>query len=105
VIYNKLGLKMESTYTASFYGPFRMITKQKDIQYAIDKEEPTLQDLLTVIIEQFPDLYDYIYDKSGNPENGTAIIINGEDIRETERMQTKIQPTDRIAFFKAAGGG
>ena len=96
---------MEQVFTASFYGPFRMITKQKDIQYPIEKEETTVEDLVGLIVDQFPELNEYIYDKSGNPENGTAIIINGEDIRGTDGMQTKIQPTDRIAFFKAAGGG
>ncbi len=36
---------MEQVFTASFYGPFRMITKQKDIQYPIEKEETTVRRL------------------------------------------------------------
>ena len=96
---------MEQVYTASFFGPFRMVTKQKEIQYSMEKEDPSITDLVTLIVEQFPELNEYIFDKSGNPENGTAIIINGEDIRGSANMETKIQPNDRIAFFKAAGGG
>lgn len=92
-------------YTGLFFGPFRMITKAKELKYELSKEKPTVNDLVERIVVDFPELKEYFYDNSGSTENSTAIIINGEDIRGSNGFDTIILPTDRITFFKAAGGG
>ena len=92
-------------FTGLFFGPFRTITKAKELKYELSKENPTVTDLVERIVVDFPELKEYFFDDAGSMENSTAIIINGEDIRGTNGYNTKILPTDRITFFKAAGGG
>jgi molybdopterin converting factor small subunit len=94
-----------ATFKALFFGPFRMITKEKEIAYEIDRKDPTINDLLDQIVMEFPKLKEYFFDNSGQLSDNTSIIINGEDVRGQQGLQTKIVPTDRITFFKAAGGG
>jgi molybdopterin converting factor small subunit len=94
-----------AVFSPLFFGPFRVITHQKQIDYDIPEEIPLVNHLITLIIKDFPQLKEYFFDKNGNLEANTAIIINGEDIRGGDGLNTKISPKDRITFFKAAGGG
>jgi molybdopterin converting factor small subunit len=95
----------QQTFTALFFGPFRMITKNKEIKYSIDNETPIIQNLIDSIVKDFPQLKEFFFDNKGNISDNTSVIINGEDIRGGQGLQTKITPKDRITFFKAAGGG
>jgi molybdopterin converting factor small subunit len=96
---------MSANFKALFFGPFRMITTQKEIEYALSTSDPTIHELVTKIVHDFPKLSEYFFDKNGQLSENTSIIINGEDIRGLTGLETKIKPEDRITFFKAAGGG
>ena len=91
-------------FKALFFGPFRVVTKAKEIEYALKSDLPLVRDLLKEIVSQFPKLQEYIYEGDDLSDN-TSIIINGEDIKGGDGIQTVISPDDRITFFKAAGGG
>lgn len=96
---------MSATFKALFFGPFRMITVQKEIEYSLSSPDPTIHELVAKIVDDFPKLSEYFFEKTGQLSDNTSIIINGEDIRGLTGLSTKIKPEDRITFFKAAGGG
>jgi molybdopterin converting factor small subunit len=96
---------MSTTFKALFFGPFRMITEQKEIAYTLSVPNSTINELVQQIIRDFPKLNDYFFTPDGRLSENTSIIVNGEDVRGLDGLATKIRPEDRITFFKAAGGG
>jgi sulfur-carrier protein len=91
-------------YKALFFGPFRVITKQKEIVYKFEKDAPIISDMLDQIVDSYPELNEFLFHDNEISDN-TSIIINGEDIKGGDGLKTEIKPEDRITFFKAAGGG
>ena len=91
-------------YRALFFGPFRLITVKKEINFTVSNENPNIKDLIDEIIAQFPKIHDLYYE-AGLFSQSVNCIINGEDIRTHNNLETLLSTTDRITFFKAAGGG
>ncbi|MHA1719123.1 MAG: MoaD/ThiS family protein [Promethearchaeota archaeon] len=94
----------KSTYKAIFFGPFWAITNKKEILYEIEGRNHTIHQMILQIIKDFPKLEEYFFEGDNIADN-TSIIINGEDVRGGDGLNTIISPDDRITFFKAAGGG
>ena len=96
--------ELNNTFKALFFGPFWAITKKKEIHYRLEGNSHSIHQLIKKIIIDFPLLDEYFFEEDNIADN-TSIIINGEDIRGGVGLDTIISPSDRITFFKAAGGG
>ncbi|SRR6056297_1115809 len=92
-------------YMARFFGPFRIVTNTKMEEFKLDhKKKITIKDLIGKIIEKYDELKDSFY-INGELNNNVNIVINGEDIRSGNGLDTEIHRDDRITFFKGVGGG
>ena len=93
---------MTENFTALFFGPFRVVTNVKENTYSLENSPASIGELVKKIVMDYPSLSEFIFQGDVELSENTNIIINGETGSD---LKFEIKPTDRIAFFKAAGGG
>jgi molybdopterin converting factor small subunit len=94
----------EAAIVANLFGPFYSRTRTKSVKYIISKDTPTIRDLVEKIIQQFPNIEEFIFDGTELAEN-TMIVKNGDIIGGDHWLDEKISPNDRISFFQGQHGG
>ena len=89
----------------NFYATLRPIVGQKTVELPIE-EGDTVQDVLDIIVENYPDLRPELLDENGQLLGHVHLFINGRDAPYLDNMmETKINTTDKIDVFPAVGGG
>ncbi len=91
-------------FLARYFGPFRIATNIKQEEFLIEETEVTIKHLIDQIISKYEDLQESFYIGS-HLNNNVNVVINGEDIRSLQGLDTIITPKDRITFFKGVAGG
>jgi len=89
----------------SFYANLRDIVGQKTIE--VDMDLPfSARDLVEVIVTDYPSLRTVLLDANNEFHYYMKFFINGRDTVYLEnRMDTLIQPGDRVDIFPPVGGG
>jgi molybdopterin synthase sulfur carrier subunit len=89
----------------NFYATLRPIVGQKTVELPI-AEGMTVQDVLDVIVENYPGLRPELMDEHGQLLGHVHLFVNGRDAPYLDDvMDTKIKATDKIDVFPAVGGG
>lgn len=68
-------------------------------------EGRSLQDALKDLKNKFPELYDKIISKDGNPKRFVKIFINDQEILGKESYRQSIEPGTKILVLMALAGG
>ncbi len=97
-------MTINNIYTANLYGPFYSKTKIKSVTCHLTAENSTIEELINKLLEQFPEIWDFIYEGTELAEN-TMIVLNGDIIGGDNWKDTFILPNDRISFFQGQHGG
>ena len=64
----------------------------------------TIQECFNYLENNFPGFCDRIIDDNGEMSN-VLIFLNGENIRNMEGLDTKVNPDDEIGIIPLAAGG
>ena len=95
---------MAGTIAVKFYGLLRRRLRATTIEIA--GEDLTVLDLLRRTEEQAGQIFlDELLDRKTGLLTGTIILINGENIRLRQGLQTRVKAGDKVELFSPAGGG
>lgn len=88
-----------------FYATLRQIAGQKTVEFDLP-EGVTLRQALAAILERFPPMERELVDENGELYQHVHMFVNGRDAPYLDnRMDTIIQPNDKVDVFPAVGGG
>ncbi|MEW5759367.1 MAG: ubiquitin-like small modifier protein 1 [Candidatus Thermoplasmatota archaeon] len=83
-----------------FYGHFREITKEKEIEV----KAKSLENTIKILIKKYPELKNALL--SGNRiKPYVKVMVNGQDINILGKMKTKLNEKDEVVIFPPVGGG
>jgi len=89
----------------NFYATYRAIVGQKTIEFDIPPGS-TVQQLVDLIIERYPDFYGQLLDENGALYRHIHIFINGRDTYYLpDDLNTIVDTKDKIDIFPPVGGG
>jgi len=87
-----------------FYGLLRGRVRTTGVE--IEGEELTILALLRLAEKETGRTFlDELLDKDKGLLTGTIILVNGENIRLGQGLQTRVKAGDSVALFSPAGGG
>ena len=89
----------------NFYATLRPIIGQKTVDFDLP-EGITAAHVLEVIMERYPRIQRELVDESGRLHSHIHFFVNGRDAPFLEnKLDTIINPTDKIDIFPPVGGG
>ena len=65
----------------------------------------TIEELVSDLDISYPGIKDRLLDEEGKPRKFVNIYVNGEDIRFSQGLETKISENDEISIVPAVAGG
>ena len=98
------GCNLTGKIAVEFYGLMRRRLRTAAVEIAGD--ELTILALLRLVEKEAGQSYlDELLDRDQGLLTGTIILVNGENIRLRQGLQTLVQAGDSVALFSPAGGG
>ena len=95
---------MGGTIAVKFYGLLRRRLRTAAVE--IEGDELTILALLRrAEKETGQDFLEELLDRDQGLLTGTIILVNGENIRLRQDLQTRVKAGDGVALFSPAGGG
>ncbi len=95
---------MAGTIAVKFYGLLRRRARNTALEIAGD--ESTVLALLHRTEEMTGQGFlDELLDRDSGLLTGTIILVNGENIRLRQGLETRVEAGDRVDLFSPAGGG
>jgi len=89
----------------NFYATLRAIVGQKTIEVDVESSTTAL-DLVQVVVTDYPALRVELLDANNNFQTHMKFFINGREAVYLEnKMNTVIQPDDKVDIFPPVGGG
>jgi molybdopterin converting factor small subunit len=92
-------------YTVLLFGPLRELAKVKSAAYELPGDSTPVRALVDKVLVDFPQMKPYLVEDNGDLSANVNIVVDGNDIRSLQTLETVVKPACRIAMFKAAGGG
>jgi molybdopterin synthase sulfur carrier subunit len=65
----------------------------------------TVDDLLSIIVKQYPDLTNLVYDKDGVFREYLEVAVNKTDIIGLDGLETVLKESDTVLIMPPIGGG
>ncbi len=95
---------MAGTIAVKFFGLLRRRLRTASLE--IEGDELTVLPLLRLAeSETGQNFLDELLDRNQGLLTGTIILVNGENIRLRQGLQTRVLAGDEVALFSPAGGG
>jgi sulfur-carrier protein len=89
----------------NFYANLRQIAGQKTIEFDLP-EGVTAAQLLEAVLDKFPPMRRELVDENGRLYRHVHLFINGRNAPFlADKIETVINPGDKIDIFPAVGGG
>jgi len=89
----------------NFYATLRSIVGQKTVEVDM-LPQATARDLVDLIIQDYPALRKELLDEKNEFSRFMKFFINGRDaVYLADKMNTIIQPDDKVDIFPPVGGG
>ena len=86
-----------------FLTRFLEITGERNTQ--ID-DVNNISDLVDILLQKYgKEFKDLLMDANGNLRDYLKIMINGEDIRDIEGLETPLKDGDQVVMFQTIAGG
>jgi MoaD family protein len=97
-----------TTVTIKFFATFREITGKREQEMKLEGNETTIVDVLSQLSDEYgKDFKEYIFEPSGRrslrPQ--VSVMVNGQSIRNLEKLRTRIKDGDTIAILPPISGG
>ena len=68
-------------------------------------EGSTVDDLLSIIVKQYPDLNNLVYDEEGVFREYLEVAVNKTDIIGLDGLETVLKESDTVLIMPPIGGG
>jgi len=95
---------LAGTIAVKFFGLLRRRLRTASLE--IEGDERTVLALLRLAeSETGQNFLDELLDRNQGLLTGTIILVNGENIRLRQGLQTRVRAGDEVALFSPAGGG
>lgn len=65
----------------------------------------TVKDVFAMLLDQYRQLRDHLYDEKGQVRSFINIYVNDEDIRYAQALQTQVKPGDVVHIIPSIAGG
>ena len=95
--------------TVNFFATLRLFLKLREIQIDAVQEAPVrdiLRKVEDLVFERTAKKFiGKFVDENGKMKHGTMILINGQNILDTDGLDTLVKDGDTVALFPQAGGG
>ena len=89
----------------NFYATLRAIVGQKTIEVDL-RPQATARDLVEVVVIDYPPMRAELLDANNEFQSHMKFFINGREASYLEdKMNTIIQPDDKVDIFPPVGGG
>ena len=95
---------MAGAITVKFYGLLRRQVRAQAIKIVADRL-PLLELLLRAQEQAGKDFLGELLDPEKKLLAGTMILVNGENIRLKQDLETRVRGGDSVDLFSPAGGG
>ena len=89
---------------ARFFGQFKQISIEREIEYEIE-DDISIGEFLIQVIKQFPKMKELLFDENDELHNWVSILKNGRNIKALEGSDTSINDGDILAIFPPVAGG
>lgn len=86
-----------------YYALLRDITGCKEEDWTQPAE--TVGDLIHNLVARYGQEFERWVMKDGDIWDLVMILVNGRDVRQSQRFDTPLTPTDTIVIFPPVGGG
>jgi len=96
-------LDRQVTMHVLYFALLRDITHKKEEEW--HRPEATLGDLLRDIVAQYGPEFGRWVLKDGDLWDLVIILVNGNDVRQMQRLKTPLAPNDTVVIFPPLGGG
>jgi len=97
---------LPGTIEVKFYGLLRRHARKTAVEIAVEGDGPTVLDLLRKADAAADGRFlDELLDREKGLLTGTIILINGDNIRLRQGLETRVAAGDRVDLFSPAGGG
>jgi molybdopterin synthase sulfur carrier subunit len=90
--------------TARFFGQFKQISNEREIEYELEIGV-SINEFLIQVIKQFPKMKELLFDENALLHNWVSILKNGRNIKALQGIDTSIGDGDIIAIFPPVAGG
>lgn len=88
----------------NFYATLRAIVGKKTVE--IDHRPMTAQEVVEKVVELYPALRPELLDSENRFQRHMKFFINGREAEYMDgKMQTIVQPDDKVDIFPPVGGG
>jgi len=65
----------------------------------------TVGEVLHGLVTTYPELRKHIFDDAGRPLRYLLVVLNGDDIRTLDGVQTTVRDGDEVQLLPAMAGG
>jgi molybdopterin synthase sulfur carrier subunit len=90
--------------TVKFFTLLRLYLKVNQIE--LDNSGGTVSQILHAAQRKIKIKFlSKLLDKTGNLKQGTIILVNGQNILHSEKLETVVKPGDEVSLFPPGGGG
>lgn len=86
-----------------YFALLRDITHKKEEDW--DRPAATLGALLRDLVAQYGHEFEKWVIKDGDLWDLVIILVNGQDVRQMQRLNTPLVPNDTVVIFPPLGGG
>ena len=86
-----------------YFALLRDITHRKEEDWR--QPEATVGDLLHDLVARYGHEFERWVLKDGDLWNLVIILVNGNDVRQLQRLGTPLAPNDTVVIFPPLGGG
>lgn len=77
-----------------------------DSANAVSVDGDTVSDVLTGLVDNYPDLRSHVYDTNGSLHRHLIIVLNGDDIRGVDGgLKAAVESRDEVRILPAMAGG
>jgi molybdopterin synthase sulfur carrier subunit len=90
--------------TARFFGQFKQISNEREIEYEIEKGI-SINEFLIQVIKQLPKMKELLFDENDQLHTWVSILKNGRNIKALEGIDTTLASGDILAIFPPVAGG
>ena len=74
-------------------------------QKVIDLDGDSVAAILELLVDEHPDVRQYIYDEGDNLRPYVNLFLNGEDVRNLEGEKTPVGEDDKLRIVPSIAGG